>query len=124
AIATSTAGSVSSARGPKRPSAPWIGAECDSNRDGAPEAPAARSAGSRADAERSPFLDDSGVDRDRAQAEAMIADLAEPGLLHQPSQLEGCHEPLDRLRQIGVRPPVTSDERADQRNDAVEVSAE
>jgi len=43
----------------------------------------------------------------------MIADLAEPGLLHQPSQLEGCHEPLDRLRQIGVRPPVTSDERAE-----------
>src|SRR5438309_132317 len=69
-------------------------------------------------------LRDADVQRDRAEAEAAIAHVAQARAAHRVGEAGRAREALDRLRQVGVRRPIAGNERADDRHDAVEVDAE
>src|SRR5207237_2303388 len=69
-------------------------------------------------------LRDADVQRDGAEAEAAIAHVAQARAAHRVGEAGWAREALDRLRQVGVRRPITGHERADERHDAVEVDPE
>src|SRR2546428_7765735 len=69
-------------------------------------------------------LRDADVERDRAEAEAAIAYVAQTRAAHRLGHAGRAREALDRFGQVGVRRAVAGDERAHERHDAVEVEAE